>query len=307
MIQANQLALELSEKIVQLCLDRELETGARLAERKLATAFGVSRSPIRAALKVLEDRGVVRREKRGYVLAAGHGELSELSLDVPPAAAEELYVRIVRDRFAGRHPEQVSEADLLRTYGVTRGTLQKTLMRLNQDGHISRSPGRGWAFHETLGSVEAYRASYEYRLAIEPAALHSPNYSVDRARVEALLNRHLEIFRSDAEGISAAQWFSLDAELHEMLASFSGNEFFLQGVRSHNRLRRTVEIESFYANERVRDSFEEHIAILEALLKDDRTWAATLLTRHLQLASESVEVFLPRGSDRSQEAGEAAR
>lgn len=305
MIQANQLALELSEKIVHLCRERELETGDRLAERKLATAFGVSRSPIRAALKVLEERGIVRLEERAYRLAASPTELSELSLDVPPAAAEELYVRIVRDRFAGHLSEQVSEADLLRTYGVTRGTLQKTLMRLNQDGHISRSPGRGWAFHETLGSVEAYRASYEYRLAIEPAALQSPNYAVDRPRVEALLNRHLDILGSDVAGISAAQWFSLDAELHEMLASFSGNEFFLQGVRSQNRLRRTVEIESFYANERVRDSFEEHIAILQALLKDDRTWAATLLTRHLQLASESIEVFLPKGAREARQAGEA--
>ncbi len=292
MTQANQLALELSEKVVQFCLEHDLAPGDRLAERKLAAAFGVSRSPIRAALKVLEDRSVVRRTDRAYVLALGPAELTGLSLDVPPAAAEELYVQVLRDRFAGRIPEQISEADLLREYKVTRSTLTKALMALNQDGHISRSPGRGWMFHETLGTVEAYRASYEYRLAIEPAALGSPHYRIDKGRVEALLARHLELLDPGAGPISAAQWFSLDAELHEMLAAFSGNEFFLQGVRSQNRLRRTVEIESYYANERVKDSFEEHVAILEALLKDDRAWAATLLTRHLRLASESTEIFL---------------
>lgn len=292
MIQPNQLALELSGKVVQFCRDRQLRAGDRLAERKLAEAFGVSRSPIRAALRVLEERSIVRRQQRAHVLAVDASDLGDLSLEVPPAAAEELYVRILRDRFADRLPEQVSEADLLRDYGTTRSTLVKTLMRLNHDGHVSRSAGRGWIFHETLGTVEAYRASYEFRLAIEPAALSSPNYRVEKARAQALLDRHLEFLRSGPETISAAQWFALDAELHEMLASFSGNEFFLQGIQIQNRLRRVVEIESFYANERVKDSFEEHIAILEALLKDDRTWAATLLTRHLKLARQSTEVFL---------------
>src|SRR5687768_3508015 len=120
MIQANQLALELSEKVVQFCLEHDLAPGDRLAERKLAAAFGVSRSPIRAALKVLEDRSVVRRTDRAYVLALSPSELTGLSLDVPPAAAEELYVQVLRDRFAGRIPEQISEADLLREYKVTR-------------------------------------------------------------------------------------------------------------------------------------------------------------------------------------------
>jgi DNA-binding GntR family transcriptional regulator len=294
MYQPNQLALELSGKIVQFCRDHEFGTGDRLAERRLAEAFGVSRSPIRAALKVLEERAVVRREERAYVLAVDACELADLSLDVPPAAADQLYVQILRDRFSGRLADQVSEADLLREYGITRSTLVKALMRLNHDGHVSRSPGRGWIFHETLGTVEAYRASYEFRLAIEPAALNSPHYQIDNARAEALLERHLELLGSGAEGVNAAEWFSLDAELHEMLASFSGNEFFVQGVQSQNRLRRIVEIESFYANERVKDSFEEHIAILEALLKGDRTWAATLLTRHLKLARQSTEVFLTK-------------
>lgn len=291
MTTANQLALQLSDRIVRHCIERGIAKGERLTERKLAAEFDVSRSPIRAALKVLEERGVVTRDGAAYVVALEPEALAGLTFDVPPAAAEDLYVRILRDRFAQRLPEHVSEADLMRDYEVTRSTLIKALMRLNQEGYIGRSPGRGWTFHQTLASVEAYRASYEFRLAIEPAALNSPNYAVDRSRVEQLLARHRALKDAGWSGVNSLEWFALDAELHELLVSFSGNEFFIQAMRSQNQLRRVVEIESFYAEERLRESFDEHIAILEALLKDDREWAATLLTRHLTLAAASTEVF----------------
>lgn len=289
---ANQLALQLGDRILQHCIDRRLCKGERLTERTLAEEFNVSRSPVRSALKVLEGRGVIARNGTGYILAIESDALANIPLDAPPAASEDLFVRILRDRFAGRLDEQVSEADLMREYGATRSTLIKALMNLNQEGYVSRSPGRGWTFSKTLNSVEAYRASYEFRLAIEPAALNSPNYQVDRARVERLLARHHEAMSSGSSAVSGLEWFALDAELHEMLVGFSGNEFFIQAMRGQNHLRRVVEIESFYADERVRDSFEEHIAVLDALLAGDLVWAASLLTRHLTLARESTQVFL---------------
>ena len=292
MTSANQLALQLGEKIVQHCIVNDLQPGVRLTERKLAAEFGVSRSPIRAALKALADRHVLTKADSGYVLAYDRDALGRLRLDVPPAAADELYVQMLRDRFAGKLSEHVSEADLIREYGVTRSTLVKTLMELNSDGYISRSTGRGWTFNETLGSIDAYKASYEFRLALEPAALQSAHYRIDTAWVQRLLDRHLELLEAGAGKVNAVEWFALDAELHEMLVGFSGNEFFLRAIRGQNQLRRIVEIESFYADERVKASFDEHVAILEALLRDDRQWAATLLTRHLQLASDSTEVFL---------------
>lgn len=297
MTNANQLALQLGERIVQYCIANDLQPSARLTERKLAIELGVSRSPIRSALKVLADHNVLERANAGYVLACDRESLARLALDVPPAASDQLYLQVLHDRFARRLPEHVSEADLMRDYGVTRSTLNKSLMKLNQDGYISRSAGRGWTFHETLGTIEAYKASYEFRLAVEPAALNSPNYRIDKARVQRLLDRHLMLLDEGAGKVTGMEWFALDAELHEMLVGFSGNEFFLRAIKAQNQLRRIVEIESFYADERVRASFDEHVGILKALLDDECEWAATLLTRHLQLASESTEVFFAQGLD----------
>src|SRR5688500_11410479 len=116
MTKANELALQLSDRIRRHCHVEGMQKGDRLTERKLADEFNVSRSPIRSALRVLEKRGVIARDGGGYVLAVDHETLGTLSFGTPPSAVEELYVRILRDRFAGILSEHVSEADLIRSY-----------------------------------------------------------------------------------------------------------------------------------------------------------------------------------------------
>ncbi|MCG8505555.1 MAG: GntR family transcriptional regulator [Sphingomonadales bacterium] len=297
---ADGLRLKLSQQIIELCRREGWTEGQRLTERQLAQHFGVSRSPIRSALEYLVNNGAIARtEAGGYVLAVKDVDLADVATDVPPPAEDELYLRILRERFTGALPEHVSEANMMRRYDVTRSQLLKVLMRLSEEGFLVRGPGNGWQFKEFLQTVAAYQASYEYRLAVEPAAIRSPNYLPDVKKLRRLRKAQEEIARPGGLGeISGISQFDLDAELHETIAGFSQNPFFVDAVRHHNRLRRVVEYESFEANERMEDSCAEHIQILDALLADDREWAATLLTRHLILASESIDVFLAEAPSR---------
>lgn len=289
---ANDLHLRLSQQIIDLCRKEDYSTGHRLTERELATRLRVSRSPIRAALKYLASKKViVAKPGSGYFLRRSGRQLERQIVEVPKATAETLYLRILRDRFAERLPDQVSEADLMRRYDVSRGTLHKVLIRLSQEGFAHRGEGHGWVFHEVLNNVENYKASYEVRLAIEPAAIRSPNFEIDRQRIERLYSLHNDVLEGNAKGMTSIELFELDAELHETVASFSHNKFFLEVVRYHNQLRRIVEYESFEANERTEESCVEHVQLLEALRKGDAEWAATLMTRHLKLAQSAVAVF----------------
>src|SRR3954470_14638158 len=52
--------------------------GHHLVELELCSAFDVSRTPVRGALKLLEQQGVVKaRESRGYVLSKLPPEIAE--------------------------------------------------------------------------------------------------------------------------------------------------------------------------------------------------------------------------------------
>lgn len=62
MIERRSLHLELVERIRPLIVERHLEPGDKVPEKSLCERFGVSRTPMREALKVLAAEGLVRLE-----------------------------------------------------------------------------------------------------------------------------------------------------------------------------------------------------------------------------------------------------
>src|SRR6201987_1060894 len=65
-----QLTLQAAAQIRGLIIDRVLLPGEKIRQVELAERIGVSRSPLREALRTLESEGVVTYEiNRGYVVA----------------------------------------------------------------------------------------------------------------------------------------------------------------------------------------------------------------------------------------------
>jgi len=286
------LQIKLAGRIIELAIEKDWLPGHHLKELELADALGVSRSPVRGALKFLESQGVVTtRPNHGYSLRQSGSRLQRLDLSLPEARDESLYEAIVADRVNGELADHQTEADLLRRYGVTRSLLVKTLNRLAREDVVERSHGYGWQFLPTLDSEQAHDESYRFRLLIEPAGLRQPTLQVDGRQLRQCRERHLEVLESPSSpGIHTAL-FELNAAFHEMLARFSGNRFVLQAVQQQNRLRRLPEYQGFRDEERIRVSCQEHLEIMSSLADGEPEWAATLLERHLYLASQLKLAF----------------
>lgn len=97
---------EVAELLRQRIYAHELAPGAWIDEQALADRFGISRTPMREALKVLASEGLVRLEpRRGCYVA----ELSEQDLDdIFPVMA------LLEGRVAFEAASRMSEADLAR-------------------------------------------------------------------------------------------------------------------------------------------------------------------------------------------------
>ena len=154
------LAHTLASRIAARISADGLQPGDRLTERKLAEQFRVSRSPVRVALKQLEEAGVlVAGDRSGYRLvdaqAAGRFNAPVPDID----ADEQVYLQIADDRVTGRLPERMTENEFQRRYGLTRGRLARLLRRMSQEGWIERLPGHGWAFLPVLTDGSAVASS----------------------------------------------------------------------------------------------------------------------------------------------------
>lgn len=279
----------MARRILELAQQAGLKANARLTETGLAEELGVSRSPVRAALALLQEQGVVRlAPKQGYFLCCDATGAAFEAVQLPRSAEETIYRDLLSARFANLIPEQVSASDIMRRYGIDRASVTRLLSRMIEEGVVERAAGRGYIFVPVLNEPEAFRDSYRFRLLIEPAAILEPGFSPDPRRIAAIRARHAELMAGAVDTAPMIELFEADAEFHEAIGDFSGNRFLRQAIHLQTHLRRLSEYESHYDRQRLRRSCEEHLAILDAIAAGERERAADLMREHIRI-SEQVE------------------
>lgn len=282
------LQIDIANQLIRQIRDGRIAAGQHLTEQALAQQFGVSRSPVRAALKLLEDHGyVLSRTNAGVSVATTLPDPEQDDELVGGGnTAEDLYRAILSDRAAGELGDILTEAELLARYDVTRSVLMRTLLRVNREGLIARRKGHGWTFLPALDSVAAKQESYRFRMMVECGGLREKTFTVDAPALARMRRSHEGFLQlAPAEQTSAA-FFEMNAGFHELLAQFSGNRFVMQMVGHHNRLRRLEEFRRHADNPvNVRGPCQEHLDIIEALEAGDTELAALLMHRHLMRAS----------------------
>lgn len=284
------LQLRLVRQVLDLIAGGSLRPGDHLRETDLARQFGVSRSPVRAALVQLSGLGAARRGAGRGVNVAADAALAQAILDMVPLEAEEqAKERIARDWFDGRIAREITEGYLRTRYDLGKMTLSRVLSLLADEGIIARMPGYGWQFEPTLNSQAANDASYDFRLMIEPAGILLPGFVFDAAGAATIRSRHERILKAASHKLSAL--FRLDEEFHLFIAECARNPFLVQAVAQQNRLRRLLEYESLIDTGRLYISCHEHLAILDALDAGRHDMAAEAMRVHLRAAKASAPAF----------------
>jgi DNA-binding GntR family transcriptional regulator len=273
----------LADDIKTLIASREIEAGARLSERALAERFRVSRSPIRGALRLLVEEGVI-----SGATATGSVVLHSLDDHMTVAAAspeEDGYFRMAADRLDGVLPDRITETMLVRRYGFTKAQIVAVLGRIQAEGWIERLPGHGWAFRPMLTSLKSYSDSYRFRITIEPAAILEPGFAVDQRALSARRAEQQRLIDGAIKDVSSRELFETNSQLHETIAECSRNDFFVDSLKRIDRLRRLIEYRRTLDRRSAVMRCREHIAIVDRLLCSDRTGAADLMRRHLTSVS----------------------
>lgn len=297
---AAELHRDLARTIVEHLRASSAETGQVVSENGLAQLVGTSRSPVRGALQVLLELGVMVRRGDGRLVfdrlpAAGDDVGAP---DGDAGEAERLYWRIAADRISGALPDLVGKAALMRRYDAPRGVVHRVLLQVMGEGWIERAPAGGWRFLALIDGPGSYDESYRFRRAIEPAALLDPAFALQPRTAARLRREQAGLLARLAEQPDPREVFELNSGFHLALMQASNNRFFADAGLRVTRLRRLVGYVIALDRSRLAAQSTEHLEILDRIEAGDRVGGAELLLRHLDAGRASKARLLEGAGQR---------
>ena len=175
--------------------------------------------------------------------------------------------------------DQLGEAALARTLGVSRGPLREAMQRLTQEGLLVSHRNRG-LFVADL-TPEAVADMYLLRTTIETAALQRVLESGAGARTADELDSAVDAMAARAEEPRSAAMVAADLDFHHAL---------VEAARSPrlSRVHETVLVETSMCLHAMSATYSdadsrlsEHRAIAEAVRAGDAARATSLLVEHM--------------------------
>lgn len=202
-------------------------------------------------------------------------------------AAGRIYEELLRQILHGalEGGALISESDIAKQMESSRTPVREALLMLEGEGLVRRYPGRGYLVAEiTPQDVDDI---FELRIPLELLALRRA-YSA--LTPELLRDMREQLERLD-ETSSPDDFYRADRRLHELLALSCGNsrlQAFLDTLDSQIERVRYI---SARRPKRLRESREEHLAIIRALMEQDLPQAEVMLARHIENVSESTKTI----------------
>lgn len=289
--------VDLAQRILDHALESGMAAGERLTEQALASRFNVSRTPVRAALKILAERGVaIYEEDAGYRLAVDPAAIERGQADLPETDEDLVYAAVLRDRAARRLAEAETVTGLMRRYGVGRSVVQIVLKRLTEEQLVERAPGQLWVFRPATDDLDGQNDSYDFRLELEPAALAAPGFKVDGPLVGLLRPQMEALAAADERGFDVAAFHRTDHDFHVMIAQGCGNRFIREALLNHHRRRRTASAAQTTSVFRLRQATREHLEMLDQIERNQMELAADLMRVHLRMSRSQRPRLANRGA-----------
>jgi DNA-binding GntR family transcriptional regulator len=187
--------------------------------------------------------------------------------------------------------ERLNEGELAKRLGVSRTPLREALNRLNTEGFLRFTPGKGF-FCRELDAHEIFDL-YELRKSIEVASVR---FAVKRAKdedIDALL-AFLDATGPDPGDRSSIDLVELDETFHERLMAMSDNAEMLRVLRNVNaRIRFVRWIDMDRINRT--NTQAEHRAVLHALKARDEGTCVYVLERHIDRRLDTITSAIKEG------------
>jgi DNA-binding GntR family transcriptional regulator len=209
------------------------------------------------------------------------------SLPHQPTLVDQVYEAILSAISAGKYgpDNRLIQEELAETLGVSRQPVQQALLILRSQGLLRDAPGRGLMVAPL--DAEHVRNVYEIRGMIDGlASAKAAERGRDAARREG--PAFIERGRAAVASGSIPRMIAADMDFHYFLYGLSGNPLIQEVSAIHWSHLRRVMGEVLQHGEPPKAIWDQHEAILEAVIAGDGDAAERLARHHIAHAGEAL-------------------
>lgn len=197
---------------------------------------------------------------------------------------------------------KISEPELARTYGISRGPLREAIHRLEGQRLLVRVPHVG-ARVVSLNHAELIEL-YEIRESLEGMACRLAAERMAPAEVEQV-RQVLHAHEKDEAFQAGTGYYQQegDYDFHYRIVKGSGNQMLFRMLCDElYQLARMYRIQYSTTPNRPRQSYAEHHRILDAIADRDGELAELLMRRHIRASRLNIEKQIAQGNLKRTEA-----
>lgn len=202
---------------------------------------------------------------------------------------DRVYHRVKQDLFDFQliPGDRFTETEVSLRVQASRTPVREALMRLEREGYLTMKPKVGWQVKPF--DFRLFQELYDLRAILETASIRQVAASLPRPELELLARVWIipPLHRKKAGQTLAAD----DEVFHHTLVTMAGNR---EVARLHQEITERIRIVrrlDFTHEERLTATYEEHEAILRALLAGDADEACRLLVSHIAQSRAAVETI----------------
>ena len=207
------------------------------------------------------------------------------ALQLPPSLVEQVHKAILSDIASGKLPSgtRIIQEQIAQELGVSRQPVQQALTLLRKEGVLQDAPGRGLLVAPL--DLQHVRNMYDVRAVIEglafrKAAENSASLATDKGA--ALIRAGRKAAASNSVGAMIAA----DMAFHNFIYALSGNPLVVPAMETHWTQAQRVMGEVLLREDKPRDIWDQHEALLQAVAAGKAVQAERLARQHITEAAD---------------------
>ena len=206
-------------------------------------------------------------------------------LELQPKLVEQVHDAILSEITAGRLQPgaRIIQEQIAQVLGVSRQPVQQALLLLRNQGVLRDAAGRGLIV--TSLDPQQVRHMYEIRAVIEGLAFRKAAEN-NPERAKKLGPALIQNGRKSVKSRSVAQMIAADIKFHDFVYSLSENPMISPSMEVQWTNTQRVMGEVLMRDETPRDIWNQHEALLEAVMAGDAMTAETMARHHITQAAD---------------------